>query len=83
MNPNLITKIFRSSIILVIKSDLQTFRMRALWIMMRFPDENSPLITLVIMSITYYKMVGMAILQNGFIQNGIVKMVKMENGQLS
>ena len=41
------------------------------------------LFTLVIMSITYYKMVGMAILQNGFIQNGIVKMVKMENGQLS
>ena len=33
--------------------------MRALWTMMRLPDENSPLITLVIMSITYYKMVGM------------------------
>ena len=59
MNPNLITKIFRSSIIPLIKSDFQTFRMRALWTMMRLPDENSPLITLVIMSITYYKMVGM------------------------
>ena len=33
--------------------------MRALWTMMRLPDENSPLITLGIMSITYYKMVGM------------------------
>ena len=27
--------------------------------MMRLPDENSPLITLVIMSITYHKLVGM------------------------
>ena len=32
----------------LIKSDFQTFRMRALWTMMRLPDENSPLITLVL-----------------------------------